>query len=502
MIMPWPMATARDDSVMICAPRAAFASSLFSGNGIRSTTRIRTFAAFLTPARLASTVWSAVRGTTCSRMPASCFFDHSHAREARRSKSFWSIIPGEIVRLLKHTSCNAQAAPYRTGPVLGLFERGRHFRIESMQTDGRRRMKKFHGLLATLSVLAGLLVFDSTPGMAELADWDTVVGRLEEGVPQVAGMRQRKVLKGELTPADKKTALAKLGEALLASGEPEEALKVLEDPTLQDLPASSLWRAQALALLGRWNDALPLYQKLASQSPSPFRSTALFGEAEALRALQRFDEASQLFATLLGDPQWNDRAQLRSIELLLEKRDNAGARRILDKARPTTLGDKKEKRYLQGRLEAQLNHHERAIELYQTILRRPEGASRAVLIATLCATAESHLQLQTPETGDDALEDFIEHQPTDPELPIIFEKLDQLYRAERQPSSQELSRWANDEAQPRRALAQWYFARAELRVGRRQAARGAYEKLREEHAKFPALASGLLQFSEPEMEDC
>ena len=170
-------------------------------------------------------------------------------------------------------------------------------------------------------------------------------------------------------------------------------------PAMKNLPATSLWRAQALATLQRWPEALPLYQKVAAQNPSPFRTTALLGQAEALRALQRFDEALQAFSLLLGDPQWNDRAQLRSIELLLEKRDNTGARRVLDKARPAALSDKKEKRYLQGRLEAQLNHHERAIELYQTILRRPEGATRAVLIATLCAMAESHLQLLTPEAG-------------------------------------------------------------------------------------------------------
>src|SRR5205823_8644757 len=159
------------------------------------------------------------------------------------------------------------------------------------------------------------------------------------------------------------------------------------------------------------------------------------------------------------------------------------------------------KRYLQGRLEAQLNHHEHAVELYQTILRRPESASRAVLIATLCAMADSHLQLQTPEVGDDPFEDFIEHHPTDPALPTIFEKLDQLYRAERQASSQELSRWMNDPTQPRRAFAQWYFARAELRAGRREAAQSAFGKLRDEHAKFPALAPALFQFGELEMEE-
>lgn len=335
---------------------------------------------------------------------------------------------------------------------------------------------------------------------AEIPDWEAAVRPLEEGVPQVAVMRLRHILTRDLAGPDKKTATAKLGEALLAAGEAAEALKVLEDPALQDLPATWLWRAQALAMLQRWPEALPLYQKVAAQNPSAFRPTALFGQAEALRALQRYDEALQVFSSLLGDAQWNDRAQLRSIELLLDKRDNAGARRILDKARPAALGDKKEKRYLQGRLEAQLNHHERAIELYQTILRRPEGAGRAVLIATLCAIAESHLQLQTPEAGDDPLEDFIEHHPTEPELPAIFEKLDQLYRAERQPSSQELSRWANDPAQPRRSLAQWYFARTELRAGRRETAWRAYAKLREDHPAVPALAEGLFEFAQLEME--
>jgi TolA-binding protein len=335
---------------------------------------------------------------------------------------------------------------------------------------------------------------------AEIPDWEGAVRPLEEGVPQVAVMRLRAILKRDLAGPDRKTASAKLGEALLAAGEAAEALKVLEDPALQDLPATWLWRAQALAMLQRWPEALPLYQKVAAQNPSPFRTTALFGQAETLRALQRPDEALQLFSSLLGDSQWNDRAQLRSIELLLDKRDNAGARRILDKARPASLGDKKEKRYLQGRLEAQLNHHERAIELYQTVLRRPEGAGRAVLIATLCAIAESHLQLQTPEAGDDPLEDFIEHHPTDPELPAIFEKLDQLYRAERQPSSQELSRWANDPAQPRSSLAQWYFARTELRAGRRETSLRAYARLRNDHPQLPALAEALFEFAQLEME--
>lgn len=349
--------------------------------------------------------------------------------------------------------------------------------------------------------LAATFFFAHPLAAAEPVDLAAAIKPLEEGVPQVAVMRLRKLLESGLAAAEKKTITAKLGEALLAASEPEEALKVLQDPALKDETAVRFWRAQALANLQRWNEALPLYQQVSGERTSPLRAAALFGQAEVLRALQRFEEALRVLASLMSEPQWSDRAQLRSIELLLDRRDNAGARRLLDKARPAALGDKKEKRYLQGRLQAQLDNHERALELYQTVVRRSEGVSRAVFVATLCAIAESHLRLRRPAAGDDALENFVEHYPTDPELPTIFAKLDQLYRAERQFSNQELSRWANDSVQPRRSLAQWYLARSELRAGRRDGARRAYSRLREDQAKLPALAEGLFEFAQMEMED-
>jgi TolA-binding protein len=336
---------------------------------------------------------------------------------------------------------------------------------------------------------------------ADFPELSTAMQPMEEGVPQVAVLRLRALLARDLGAEERRDATAKLGEALLAAGEAEEALKVLQEPALLALPATAFCRAQALATLGRWTDALPVYQQVAAEAASPFRSKAILGQAEALRALHRPDEALLVFARLFSDPRTKDRAELRSVELLLDKQDTAGARRILDKTRLTALADKKEKRFLQGRLEAQLNHRERALELFQTILRRPEGASRAVLIATLCAVAETSLRLKTPETGDDPLEDFVEHHATDPELPTIFKKLDQLHRAERTPSNQELRRWANDPVQPRRALAQWYLARSELRAGRRENALRIFGELRDTHPKLPVLAGGLFEFAQLEVDN-
>jgi TolA-binding protein len=353
---------------------------------------------------------------------------------------------------------------------------------------------------AWIGIFAAIFMFAGS-ARAEVPELEMAVRPTEEGVPQVAVMRLRALLSGDLAPEERRVASANLGDALLAAGEAEEALKVLQDPTLLALPATQFCRAQALATLERWAEALSLYQQVAAEAASPFRSRAILGQAEALRALRRPDEALQIFALLFSDPQAKDRAELRSVELLLEKQDTAGARRILDKTRPTALADKKEKRFLQGRLEAQLNHRERALELFQTILRRPEGASRAVLIATLCAVGETSLRLKTPETGDDPLEDFVEHHPTDPELPTIFKKLDQLYRAERTPSNQELRRWANDPVQPRRALAQWYLARSELRAGRRENAFRIFGELRGAHPQLSALAGGLFEFAQLELDN-
>ena len=83
----------------------------------------------------------------------------------------------------------------------------------------------------------------------------------------------------------------------------------------------------------------------------------------------------------------------------------------------------------------------------------------------------------------------------------FFKKLDQLYRAERTPSNQELRRWANDPVQPRRSLAQWYLARSELRAGRRENALRIFGELRDARPQLPALAEGLLEFAQLELEN-
>ena len=318
---------------------------------------------------------------------------------------------------------------------------------------------------------------------------------MTDGVPQVAVVRLRALLATDLPQNERTAATARLAEALVAAGQPEEAL-VLLDAAAAPVPTGPFIRAQALAAVSRWGEALPLYREAASDPAAPFHGDAIFGQAEALRALGRTDEALQVLAPLTRDQRWKVRARFRSVELLTDKQDTAAALRLLDSVAPRSVADRKERRFLRGSIEAKRGNRERAIELFRSILQRPDGATHAVLVATLFAIAEAHLQSGTPGAGDDFLEDFVERYPGDADLPAIFAKLDQLYAAARRQSRHELGRWAKDPAQPRRALSQWYLARAELRLGRPDMALESFQRLVKEYPLLPALAPAFLGYAE------
>ncbi|MEP6937832.1 MAG: tetratricopeptide repeat protein [Chthoniobacterales bacterium] len=324
---------------------------------------------------------------------------------------------------------------------------------------------------------------------------------LAQGLSEIAVTRLRSLLNTHPPAEQTAAATEKLGEALFAAERFGEALKILGDPAIGNPSNARFFRAQTLAGLARWSKALSAYQQVLDEPGSDYHAEALLGKAEALRALGRRDEAMETLRSLSPFPKWDVAARLLSTELLIDKGDATAARRLLESTETESTGERKQRRLLRGRLAALLNNREQAIELFESILRRPEGASHAVLLAAIVALTETHLALHAPEAGDDLLEEFIEHHPNDPALPLLFARLDQCYRAERKPARRELARWANDPAQPRRGFAQWYLARMELRAGRRDNALQIFADLAGHPATHPSLAEALLEFAQLQLED-
>ena len=351
------------------------------------------------------------------------------------------------------------------------------------------------GLIGFSILLSQLARADISAELAEAS------APLAEGVPEVAVARLEALVNKNLPDPEWRAVTEKLAEAEVAARQPEEVLVLLADSRLRDIPWAKFWRAQAFACLHRWADALPLYEELAADRSSPLHGPATFGAAEMLRAFGRRDEALTKLTVLLYDKEWAIRAQLRSAELYIDRADAINARRVLDEMRAKSVADRTERRLLRGRLELTLQRPERAIGIFQALLKKPEGAPHATLMAALFGIADAHLQLKTPEAGDDVIEQFIDNHPADPDLPVLFAKLDELYRAEHRPSRNGLEKWVRNPEQPRRTFARWYLARLEIRAGRRERARQLFNDLRRTDVQSPAIAPALFEFAQLEVED-
>ena len=167
------------------------------------------------------------------------------------------------------------------------------------------------GFICLIAVLSPVARADFSTEMAEAS------APLSEGVPEVAVVRLQSLLSKNLSEPQWLVVAEKLAAAQVAANDPEATLILLTNAKLHDLPWAKFWRAQALASLHRWADALPLYEEL-SNDISPFQRAAVFGAGDTLRALGKRQEALSKFILLAHDKEWGTRAQLRAERLALQ----------------------------------------------------------------------------------------------------------------------------------------------------------------------------------------
>src|SRR5215475_1699246 len=125
------------------------------------------------------------------------------------------------------------------------------------------------GLTCLIALLGPVAHADISADIAQAAT------PLSEGVPEVAVVRLQSLLNKNLPESQWREVAEKLAEAQVAANEPEATLVLLTDARLRDLAWAKFWRAQALASLSRWTDALPLYEGLSNE-PSPLQKAAVF----------------------------------------------------------------------------------------------------------------------------------------------------------------------------------------------------------------------------------
>lgn len=325
---------------------------------------------------------------------------------------------------------------------------------------------------------------------------------LEQGFPQVAEQKARALLSGTIAPGLKTAAILKLAESLIEQRQGEEALKELEYPSMPDISAVRLLRARVLVSLGKWKDALPVFESCAASLQTGESAVALLGKAECLEAMGKSSEALLVLQSIKNPTLF---IRLRIVELAVAAGDLKTARFALEREKAALVArgqDQKSEtqsrkgqtrdtrilKYLESRILLAEGKAEQAAEGFEQIIREPKGIPEGVYASATLGLTESRIITGGLETADNVLEDFIGHHYASAYLELMFRRLDQIYSQEENASDSELEKWVEKPPQRRASLAMYYFACLEMREGKGDRALKKFQRFTQENPDHPLLA--------------
>jgi tetratricopeptide (TPR) repeat protein len=285
---------------------------------------------------------------------------------------------------------------------------------------------------------------------------------LAESIPQIA-VAKLETLRANtgLNATDRAASTLLLAEALLAVGRFDDALRQVEPLVAIGTPGAPLLQAHILAAASRWQEALPIYEKLANSPGAPTETHLAL--VESLYATGRTGRAIEILEAFTRANPRAVTARLRLAGLLAEMRQVSRARAELAAAHPEAPGDLLWKKYIEGRLLLLEGKAGQAAAIFEEVTTAPENLSENLLVAATLAMTDARIALSGYEIADRVLEGFISKYHQSPSLEIIFRRLDRVYAAEKNPPEGELQRWATGTEKRRAALARFYVAQMQMR---------------------------------------
>lgn len=309
-----------------------------------------------------------------------------------------------------------------------------------------------------------------------------------DGVPQAAIAD----LKAAISGASGRAAVdlvVELARCLIEADRGRDAVTWTLRTVHRDEPAVVFWRAQARAEVGDFAAALNDYERAANDAN--LRSAALLGRAQMLDALGRSEEALEAYDRV---PPGDHRvaAQLAAAAILIRNGRDDAARSRLEALEPATDRDRERHRYLKGRLALEGRYGDEATRLFQKL--NPTDVRLAA--GRVIGEAEAIASAGDVGRAQERVESFVREHPRHPLLGDLLTKLDDLRSRETDPSSATLKRWENDEGNPElAALASFYLARSDERLGRTGRAIRNYEDFIEAHPDHPLRVSAAIRLA-------
>lgn len=275
-------------------------------------------------------------------------------------------------------------------------------------------------------------------------------------LPDLALRQFRAALKEEKLSENAQTFVTMdLAEALIRASvtsegtdtQATEALTLLSGDAFKDLPATPVWKAQALAVLGHYQQAEATLAKIDAKHPQ-YHETRL-ARARILIALKRKDDALILLQSLneAKSAKTRNHAHLLSAEIYIDRKEFANALQSLDEVDGQTPTTAQLREYLKARLSLAENKAADAISGFRSLITEPDHLSKRIYHACVLGLADALIANDNQEDATATLEDYITNNPNSPILQPIFQRLGKLLSPDLpadNPSLQRLILWSGE----------------------------------------------------------
>lgn len=227
-----------------------------------------------------------------------------------------------------------------------------------------------------------------------------------------------------LQPDDKTRATLLLAEALIRSGKPDDALKLLDSPTLSSAPGIHFWKGQALAALDLLPEALQELDTAAQTSPDLAVEAALTRSSLFL-SLRQPDDALAVLRPLTrhSDPSISIDARLREVEILLDLGRTADARKTMPPLADVPATKSAGARFIEASLLLAESKPAEAEQWFFDLVSDPSRQSLSRHHAASLGYADAIATQGDTARASDSLLSFIQENPASPFLDDAFSRL-------------------------------------------------------------------------------
>jgi tetratricopeptide (TPR) repeat protein len=270
---------------------------------------------------------------------------------------------------------------------------------------------------------------------------------LSSGLWEVAAIRFDKLLRDPALPSAQKPRVAiRLAEAWIRSGNPTEALTLLQQAFAAKDPEAYFWKAQALAASGRIAEAVDTFAPALDDPQFPYHKETILSRASLQLALHQTAAALLSLNTLASAPDAAAAAQarLRQAEILLDQGDPQSARVAMPSVASIAPAERAEAALLEACLLLAEGKPEAAIPAFDALLDEPQGQSLTRHHAAALGLADALATQGSPSSASKFLLVFIQEHPDSPLLEAMFMRLLQWLPATpaaTDPTLEQLAQW-------------------------------------------------------------